>query len=74
MDHLISFVFKLVLVVEVFILSCAFFSDYKDFGTDKTVKFSVSMSEEELASAEQEGLTKKFKLECNINCSSMVCH
>ena len=48
------------------------FSDYKDYYTDTTVKFLLSMSEDKLAEAEQSGLHKKFKLESTITTSNMV--
>ena len=49
-----------------------YFSDYKDYYTDTTVKFVLSMTEDKLAEAEQSGLHKKFKLESSINTSNMV--
>ena len=49
-----------------------FFRDYKEYHTDTTVHFVVSMTEENLAQAEQEGILKKFKLETSIATSSMV--
>jgi len=47
-------------------------SDYRDCSTDKKVDFVVSMQENDLAKAEQEGLVKKFKLESSISLTSMV--
>ena len=47
-------------------------SDYKDYYTDTTVKFVLSLTEDKLAEAEQAGLHKKFKLEAAINTSNMV--
>ena len=46
--------------------------DYKEHHTDTTVKFEVSLSAENLAKAEQEGLYKKFNLESSIPISNMV--
>ena len=48
------------------------FSDYKDYYTDTSVKFIISMTEDKLAEAEQSGLHKKFKLESTISTSNMV--
>ena len=48
------------------------FSDYKEYHTDVTVKFILSMTEDKLAEAEQTGLHKKFKLESTISTSNMV--
>lgn len=47
-------------------------TDYKDYYTDTTVKFVLSLTEDKLAEAEQAGLHKKFKLEAAINTSNMV--
>ena len=49
-----------------------FFSDYKEYHTDVTVKFVLNMTEDKLAEAEQSGLHKKFKLESTISTSNMV--
>ena len=46
--------------------------DYKEYHTDTTVKFVVSMSEKNMAEAEAIGFHKKFKLEASINTSNMV--
>lgn len=48
------------------------FSDYKEYHTDVTVKFILSMTEDKLAEAEQAGLHKKFKLESTISTNNMV--
>ncbi|XP_078344630.1 DNA topoisomerase 2-alpha-like isoform X1 [Oculina patagonica] len=47
-------------------------TDYKEYHTDVTVKFVLSMTEDKLAEAEQSGLHKKFKLESTISTSNMV--
>lgn len=47
-------------------------TDYKDYYTDTSVKFLISMTEDKLAEAEQSGLHKKFKLESTISTSNMV--
>ena len=51
---------------------CLCYSDYKDYYTDTTVKFVLSMTEDKLAEAEQAGLHKKFKLESTVATSNMV--
>lgn len=47
-------------------------SDYKEYHTDKTVKFVIKMSAEKLAKAEQEGLHKLFKISTSINTTQFV--
>ena len=47
-------------------------NDYKEYHTDATVKFVVSMSESNLEKAEAEGLHKVFKLQTQHSISSMV--
>ncbi|XP_078475411.1 DNA topoisomerase 2-alpha-like isoform X1 [Lampetra planeri] len=47
-------------------------SDYKEYHTDTTVKFTIRMSEEKLAQAEATGLHKVFKLQSSATCNSMV--
>lgn len=47
-------------------------NDYKEYNTDTTVRFLVSLSRDKLVSAEQEGLHKFFKLQTTISLSSMV--
>lgn len=49
-----------------------YFSDYKEYHTDTTVKFVVTMTEEQLSQAEREGLHKKFKLDSSLHTTSMV--
>ena len=49
-------------------------SDYKEYHTDTTVKFVVSMTTEQLNKAEDEGFYKKFKLESNMLLSNIVRH
>lgn len=51
---------------------CCSFSDYKEYNTDTTVKFVVTMSAEKLRVAESEGLHKFFKLQTTVSLSSMV--
>lgn len=46
--------------------------DYKEYHTDTTVRFLITMAEDKLAAAEHSGLHKKFKLESNVNTSNMV--
>lgn len=47
-------------------------SDYKEYHTDTTVKFVVTLSEQKMKEAEETGFHKKFKLEGYINTSNMV--
>lgn len=47
--------------------------DYKEYHTDTTVHFVVTMSEAELKKAEEEGLEKRFKLVTQIGTGNMVC-
>lgn len=47
--------------------------DYKEYHTDSSVYFSVTLSEENMRIAEQEGLEKRFKLINSIATSNMVC-
>ncbi|XP_065280269.1 DNA topoisomerase 2-alpha-like [Dermacentor albipictus] len=47
-------------------------TDYKEYHTDTTVRFVVTMTEENLAKAREEGLHKAFKLQTSLTTSSMV--
>jgi DNA topoisomerase-2 len=47
-------------------------SDYKEYNTDTTVRFVVTMNPEKLRAAEEEGLHKFFKLQTTVSLSSMV--
>uniref|UniRef100_T1IP94 DNA topoisomerase 2 n=1 Tax=Strigamia maritima TaxID=126957 RepID=T1IP94_STRMM len=47
-------------------------TDYKEYHTDTTVRFLVSMSEEKLRKAEDDGLHKLFKLQSTMTTTSMV--
>ncbi len=47
-------------------------SDYKEYHTDTTVKFVVTMTADKLSEAETVGFHKKFKLESNINTTNLV--
>lgn len=49
------------------------FSDYKEYHTDTTVRFTVTISEAKLAKAMEEGLHKTFKLTSSLSTNSMVC-
>ncbi|KAJ3222418.1 DNA topoisomerase 2 [Clydaea vesicula] len=51
----------------------AWISDYKEYHTDSMVHFVVTLTEENLAKAEAEGLEKKFKLTTSLAISNMVC-
>ena len=48
------------------------YSDYKEYHTDTTVKFVVTLTEDKLREAQEMGIHKKFKLESSINTSNMV--
>ena len=47
-------------------------SDYKEYHTDTTVKFLVSMTQAKMEEAEAVGFHKKFKLEGSLNTSNLV--
>lgn len=47
-------------------------TDYKEYHTDTTVKFIITMSEQKLVEAETIGLHKVFKLQSPLSCSNMV--
>lgn len=49
-----------------------FYSDYKEYNTDTTIKFVVSMNPEKLQKAENEGIHKFFKLHSSLGLTSMV--
>ena len=48
------------------------FSDYKEYHTDTTVKFVITLSEQKMKEAEEIGFHKKFKLESSVNTGNMV--
>ncbi|XP_041029366.1 DNA topoisomerase 2-alpha isoform X1 [Carcharodon carcharias] len=45
---------------------------YKEYHTDTTVRFTITMTEQKLAEAEAAGLHKVFKLNVPLTCNSMV--
>ncbi|XP_032890927.1 DNA topoisomerase 2-alpha isoform X1 [Amblyraja radiata] len=47
-------------------------TDYKEYHTDTTVRFTVTLTEQKLAEAEAAGLHKVFKLYVPLTCNSMV--
>lgn len=47
-------------------------SDYKEYNTDTTIKFVVTMTPEKRQQAENEGVHKFFKLHSSIGLTSMV--
>ena len=56
------------------VLSCIFpFSDYKEYHTDTTVKFVITLTESKMSEAESVGFHKKFKLETAVNTTNLVC-
>ncbi|XP_022236332.1 DNA topoisomerase 2-alpha-like isoform X2 [Limulus polyphemus] len=46
--------------------------DYKEYHTDTTVKFLITINEDKLAELEHQGLHKVFKLQSTVNTTSMV--
>lgn len=48
------------------------FSDYKEYHTDATVKFIVTLPQDKLSKFEEEGMHKAFKLQSSLATSSMV--
>ncbi|KAH0448872.1 hypothetical protein IEQ34_022672 [Dendrobium chrysotoxum] len=48
-----------------------FIKDYREYNDDTTVHFEVTLSEQNLIMAKQEGLEKKFKLSTTISTSNM---
>ncbi|XP_064478636.1 DNA topoisomerase 2-alpha-like [Ornithodoros turicata] len=50
----------------------ALITDYKEYHTDTTVRFVVTMTEEKLSRARDEGLHKVFKLQTTLSTSCMV--
>ncbi|XP_078501642.1 DNA topoisomerase 2-alpha isoform X2 [Lissotriton helveticus] len=46
--------------------------DYREYHTDTTVRFVITMTEQKLAEAEAAGLHKVFKLQSPLTCNSMV--
>ncbi|XP_050431493.1 DNA topoisomerase 2 isoform X2 [Adelges cooleyi] len=51
--------------------SPAVITDYKEYNTDTTIKFVVTMNPEKLQKAENEGIHKFFKLHASIGLTSM---
>ncbi|KAI8814919.1 DNA topoisomerase [Cladochytrium replicatum] len=51
----------------------AWIKDYKEYHTDSSVHFVVSLTPECMEKAESEGLEKKFKITTSITTSNMVC-
>ena len=60
--------------VDLFFLCVRVFlcSDYKEYHTDTTVKFVVTLSADKMMEAEAVGYHKKFKLESSLNTSNLV--
>lgn len=48
------------------------YSDYKEYHTDTTVRFVVTLSPDKMQEAETVGFHKKFKLESSLNTSNLV--
>ena len=51
---------------------CCLYSDYKEYHTDTTVKFVVTLSADKMMEAEAVGFHKKFKLESSLTTSNLV--
>jgi DNA topoisomerase-2 len=52
---------------------CSYFAqDYKEYHTNSSVRFVISMSEAEMKKAEEEGLEKRFRMTTTISTSNMV--
>ncbi len=49
-----------------------YYSDYKEYHTDTTVKFVVSLTASNMTEAVSTGIHKKFKLENGISTNNMV--
>ena len=49
-----------------------FIQDYREYHTDTTVKFIVTLSQDKLQEAERVGVHKKFKLETTISTSKLI--
>ncbi|KAG8228870.1 hypothetical protein J437_LFUL007607 [Ladona fulva] len=71
--HLVSGVISILGPTTLEITELPVGTDYKEYNTDTSVRFVVSMSEEKLAKAEEEGLHKMFKLQTQLSSTSMVC-
>ena len=50
-----------------------FIRDYREYHTDTTVKFVISLSAANMAAAESEGIDKKFKLTTTLSTANLVC-
>ncbi|KAJ3160651.1 DNA topoisomerase 2 [Geranomyces michiganensis] len=51
----------------------AWISEYSEHHTDSKVNFEITMTEEQMARAEKEGLEKRFKLVGSLSTSNLVC-
>lgn len=49
------------------------YSDYKEYHTDRTVHFVVTMQPDKLLELEKDGLHKAFKLQTTVSTTSLVC-
>jgi len=64
--------FDICLIDFIIVLLFCTKSDYKEYNTDTTIKFVVTMNPEKLQKAENEGIHKFFKLHASIGLTSMV--
>ena len=60
------------MIIQGLSLWSCLYSDYKEYHTDTTVKFVVTVTGEKMQEAETVGFHKKFKLESSINTSNLV--
>ncbi|RKP23009.1 DNA topoisomerase II, partial [Syncephalis pseudoplumigaleata] len=51
----------------------AFIKDYKEYHTDTKVHFIITLTDENMRKAEEEGLEKRFKMSTTISTNNMVC-
>lgn len=47
--------------------------DFKEYHTDSSVHFVITLSDEQMKKAESEGLDKKFKITSSLSTTNMVC-
>jgi hypothetical protein len=63
----------LISIIHALLTMCSYFAqDYKEYHTNSSVRFVISMSEAEMKKAEEEGLEKRFRMTTTISTSNMV--
>ena len=50
-----------------------FIKDFREYHTDTTVKFAITMTPQKMKEAENEGIEKKFKLSSSLSLGNIVC-